>query len=99
MLRVLELLTLDMKVLGLGRQGHEVAGGVDSSTEAAQPSPLGGGREVRLGNRALQQVVQVLSNLIIRVCWKRRQKRGGSAALCQGTPRHQRAPQLSLYEG
>jgi len=98
-LRVLELLTLDMKVLGLGRQGHEVAGGVDSSTEAAQPSPLGGGREVRLGNRALQQVVQVLSNLIIRVCWKRRQKRGGSAALCQGTPRHQRAPQLSLYEG
>lgn len=67
-------LTLDMKVLGLGRQGHEVAGGVDSSPEAAQPSPLGGGGEVRLGNCALQQMVQVLSNLVVCVCWEGRQR-------------------------
>ena len=96
---MLELLTLDMKVLGLGCQGHEVTGGVDSSPEAAQPSPLGGGRKVRLGNCALQQVVQVLSNLVIRVRWKVRQKREGSAALCRGTPRPQRAPQLCLSKG
>lgn len=44
--RVLELLTLDLKVLGLGRQGHEVTGGVDGGTEALQPSLLGSGREV-----------------------------------------------------
>lgn len=43
---MLELLTLDLKVLGLGRQGHEVTGGVDGSTEALQPSLLGSGREV-----------------------------------------------------
>lgn len=97
--RALELLTLDMKVLGLGRQGHEVAGGVDSSPEAAQPSPLGSGREVRPGNRALQQVVQVLSNLIICVRWKEKQKREGSAALLRGTPRPRRAPKLCLSEG
>lgn len=41
---MLELLTLDMQVLGLGCQGHEVPGGVHSSPEAAQPSPRGGGR-------------------------------------------------------
>lgn len=93
---MLELLTLDMKVLGLGCQGHEVTGGMDSSPEAAQPSPLGGGRKVRLGNCALQQMVQVLSNLVIRVCWKVRQKREGSAALHRGTPRPQRAPQPCL---
>lgn len=43
---MLELLTLDMQVLGLGCQGHEVTGGVDSSPEAAQSSLLGGGRKV-----------------------------------------------------
>lgn len=43
---MLELLTLDLKVLGLGRQGHEVTGGVDGGTEALQPSLLGSGREV-----------------------------------------------------
>lgn len=59
---------------------------MDCSPEAAQPSPLGGGREVRLGNRALQQVVQVLSNLVVCVLWKGSQKRAGSAALCWGTP-------------
>lgn len=95
----MELLTLDMKVLGLGCQGHEVTGGVDSSPEAAKPSPLGSGREVRLWNCALQQVVQILSNLVICVCWKGRQKSRRSAALCQGTPRPQRAPQLCLVEG
>lgn len=99
MLRVLELLTLDMKVLGLGSQGHEVMGGVDSSPETAQPSPLGSGRKVRLGNCALQQVVQVLSNFIVCVCWKGRQKQGGSATLCWGIPRPRRAPQLCLGKG
>lgn len=63
-----ELLTLNVKVLGLGCQGHEVTGGVDSSTEAAQASPLCGGRQVHLRSCALQQVVQVLSNLVVRVC-------------------------------
>lgn len=76
MLRALALPTLDVKVLGLGCQGHEVTGGMDSSSKAVQPSPLGSGREVRLRNRALQQVVQVLSNLIVCVRWKGRQKEG-----------------------
>lgn len=99
MLRVLELLTLDMKVLGFGRQGHEVTGGVDCSPEAAQPSPLGGGREVRLGSCVLQQVVQVLSNLVVGVRWKGRQKRRGSAALRHSTPRPWRAPPAVPRQG
>ena len=83
---MLELLTLDLKVLGLGCQGHEVTGGVDGSTEALQPSLLCSGREVRLGNRALQQVVQVLCNLIVCVCWNRKEK-----SLSHWAPRHSRA--------
>lgn len=85
--RVLELLTLDLKVLGLGCQGHEVTGGVDGSTEALQPSSLGSGREVRLGNRALQQVVQVLRHLIVCVRWNRRKK-----SLSHWAPGHSRSP-------
>lgn len=85
-------LTLDMKVLGLGRQGHEVTGGVDSSPEAAQPSPRGGGGEVRLGNCALQQMVQVLSNLVVCVCWEGRQRGGFSRFV----PGHPQSPASSL---
>lgn len=44
-------------------------------------------------------MVQILSNLVICVCWKRRQKRQDSAALCWGTPKPWRAPQLCLCKG
>lgn len=60
--------------------------------EAAQPPALGGGREVGLGNRALQQVVQVLRHLVKGVRCNGRKRRKLQPPAAHLAPRGQSSP-------
>lgn len=62
--------------------------------EAAQPPALGGGREVGLGNRALQQVVQVLRHLVERVRCNGRKRRKLQPPAAHLAPQGQSSPAM-----